>query len=1784
MRVNVVASEHLVSDSCFRRIASLPDDMASEEQAISTDSVVLKNLRRERGQLKATLTRYETFLDSSPEQEAITLKWQQIEPLLSRFETVQRKFAAFENPASDDDPILEEFASKFDDLLVRTSRMRRPVSPTSGLSTVAVASDKETCATAEVQCAPKAHPNRLPAIALPTFAGDPLMWEAYRDLFISLVHEDQGLTNVQRFHYLKSTLSGEALEPLDHYAITDANYTQAWTELRLLYDNERILLSNHWAAFAGLAPVQRECPTALRTLFSGVERMRHALRSLGREASAWDDFLVFFIVERLDATTRREWEHSQGKSTAPPSFKTLTTFAEGRIQALKSMPTVRHKPPSTSRTTLPTLPTASRTPTPLRTGKVHHASTTTTSTGCAQCRGPHAFMYCPEVTALTPGQRRNLAGKLRLCYNCLRRGHQQGTCPSSRCCTRCQQRHHTILHEASSQTTLPNARLPSPPRGEPARVPASTEEVARVHLAVPPPSSPVALATAYVQIRSPSGQTMEVRALLDQGSDWSFLSEAVAQTLQLAREQADVALFGLGDVFLGTGTQVVLLEILAPQDPAFSVPVLACVKTRLTRIPPTSKGHRDWPHLRDLSPLADDGRSRSSKIDLVLGSDVYGALLSPGLRQGPLGSPTAQMTKFGWIISGPTSQRDVAAYRHRAVVARACHATSLPDVSDLLRRFWEIEEVPVSLPLSPDDEQCEQHFQATHRRTSAGRYVVRLPFGSTPLPAATNSLPIALNCLRRLERRQVSDALIRDKYVRFMREYETLGHMHEVADRPRSSTTAPFYLPHHGVLRGDGVHGKLRVVFNASQKTSLGASLNDYLLTGPVLQSALIDVILKWRKFAIVMAADIEKMYRQIEVHDDDAELQRIVWREDPSKPVRHFRLNTVTYGTSCAPYLAIRTLRQLATDEEHRFPQAAAVVRQQTYVDDIFAGADDVESAHRLRDELQALLRAGGFELRKWSSNRPELLAEFPPEWLQVGPRHAFDDDRIRALGLEWSPQLDAFSFQVAVKSAELTPPTKRSLLSTIARIFDPAGWLAPVVIVGKILLQDLWMAGLDWDAPLPGPLASSWREFCQGLSAVSDISIPRWIGVQSAAGALQLHGFADASSRAYAAAVYLRVEQPSGVSAVLIAARTKVAPVKQLSIPKLELCGAALLSCLMTHIRSALNLSDVPIYMWSDSMVALSWLRAHPSRWSTFVANRVSTIQSALPGAHWRHVPSADNPADVASRGIAAAALRSHHLWWTGPTWLPQDATCWPTPAEPPPTNLEVRSIAKACAIVARPVWDLCSRFSSVTRLWRVTAWCRRFLNNLKRSNPRLQGPLTADEIRAARIACVTIVQTAAFADDIANLTADRGVSSSSPLRTLRPFVDTDGLLRVGGRLQGAAIPYEQRHPAILPAKSPLAALVVEDAHRRVLHGGPQLTLSHVMTRYWVLGARNLTRAIVHRCVRCSRFRAANINPIMGNLPAARVTPARPFQRTGLDYAGPVHLRASSGRGRKVTKGYIALFVCLWSKAVHLEVVSDCSTAAFLAAYKRFTSRRGLCAELLSDNATTFHGANAELQRMLHDASATHRDVAAIIANDGTRWTFIPPSAPHFGGLWEAGVRSTKHHLRRVIGDHILTFEELTTVLTQIEACLNSRPLTPLSPDSQDLAVLTPGHFLVGGPLLAVPEPTTLDVQLNRLSRWQTVTNIRDHFWRRWSAEYLHQLQQRTKWSRNSESLQIGRLVLLKDDRMPPTKWSMGRITAIHPGLDGVVRVVTVTTATSTLTRPVAKLCPLPICEQAP
>ena len=629
-----------------------------------------------------------------------------------------------------------------------------------------------------------------------------------------------------------------------------------------------------------------------------------------------------------------------------------------------------------------------------------------------------------------------------------------------------------------------------------------------------------------------------------------------------------------------------------------------------------------------------------------------------------------------------------------------------------------------------------------------------------------------------------------------------------------------------------------------------------------------------------------------------------------------------------------------------------------------------------------------------------------------------------------------------------------------------------------------------------------------------------------------------------------------------------------KTTTIPKLELCSVLLLSKLIASTREKLQIDLSNVFAWSDSTISLSWIHTSPHQLKTYVVNRVVAIINHVPAQHWRHVPSADNPADLGSRGCTASTLTESKLWWTGPPWLKQGPDNWPLQERQEASVSELKDSALIMQPPLEELLNLSERYSSYVKIINVLSWLLRFVDNTRKekSDRILDAILTVTELENAEVRLYKMHQSCLMRTELTSLTAGKPVPKSSPLQKLNPLLDKNGVIRVGGRLTQSELPYGQRHPVVIHHKSPLARLLILHLHRKHMHAGPTALMAILSRNHYIIGSCRLVREITGHCTKCCRAYARTSTQLMGELPQARSSPAPTFSQVGVDFAGPISLKLGHTRKPVIVKAYIGLFVCLVTKAVHIELVSDLSTDAFLAAFRLFVAQRGYPTDVHSDNGTNFIGAKRELVDLytLLRRKDSQESLCQYFSQNHVRWHFIPGLAPHFGGLWEAAVKSAKILLRKILGTQTLTVEEYDLVLSDVEATLNSRLLCVLNSLPEDgMEVLTPGHFLIGRPLTAPPQRPVEELQLSARKRWNLCQKLHHEFWHRWQQEYLHTLQKRNKWSDPQHNLRIGDVVLIKDQDLFVRTWPLALVTDIHPGADGRVRAVTLKTSKGYYTR---------------
>lgn len=1602
---------------------------------------------------------------------------------------------------------------------------------------------------------------------VPVFKGDIASFESFIDIFNALVHNNQGIPKILKFSTLKSHVEGPALTVIQHLTLTENNYDIAYDTLSKRFKNTRLLASNLWNNLENAPKVAGDNPTDLRNLLDLFSENVAALTNLGLPTEYWDFILVQMTLKRLPMSIITRFELNYDDSNTLPTYKTLTEFLNKNCMALDNLPSISKAYPTPAQAHSKKS-VFSRTSNISRTTNAFMTQTQSRSDStCSICsQNTHNIFKCQEFLNKNAHDRYQLAKSKKLCINCLSGSHKTSLCQSDSKCHKCNALHHTYLcFSTNSNQSSANPRTNSNPSQN------NSTNAPPIHAGFTTVRRGVLLSTARIEVLDNRGTYQPLRCMLDTGSMSSFITSKCVSRLGLTPTTTSVQLTGLGTMQTSVNQQVTLsFRPFHRPDPVFTIDTLVVSKVS-DNLPSYQLSTESWFHLSNIR-LADDQFHTPGPVDVLLGADIFGKLLIDGRIPGGPDKPDAINTVLGYILLGKVkSVTNVP----RIIPAMFCNIEDSVLLDNQLQRFWEIEELPHVTCRSPDDEKCEKIFLETHQRDETGRFIVKLPF-KLENPTFPGIRSLALNRFYSLERSLLKHPQIYKQYREFIQEFLDLDHMELASDFVPNS----FYLPHHCVIRPESLTTKLRVVYNGSAHLPNQASLNSQLYVGPKLQNDIFTILLNFRIPKYVLTADISKMFRQLVIHPDHQNYQKILWRFSTSEPIKEYRMKRLIYGLTCSPYLAIRTLLQLAEEEGASYPLAAEALRTSTYVDDIVTGSCSYESTLLLQQQLVDLLRKGGFELQKWSSNCPQLLNQLPSSRLAIDPV-SFDsasttDSSLKVLGLEWNASTDSFRFCVKFPNK---PCTKRTMLSTLARIFDPLGMLSPVTFLIKHLIQQVWKLKLTWDSSPPPEIVKIWDKYLHDSSSLNSFNLPRLL-IPDQTNRIELHCFGDASEKGFCSVLYFRCFQVSGnVSISFVCAKAKVAPLKTVSLPRLELNAAVLCARLVSVVCQSFEgkFKIHQIFCYSDSMVTLKWIDSPPYRWRTYIGNRVAFIQDKLPASSsWFYVQSKNNPADVGSRGMLPSDLLNCSLWWAAPVLMDVNFPNF-EPIEFPETAevlLEERPAIQVHTTLTIPNFldSLIENKSCLDSSNRVLAYVLRFINNCRSKSlkkPKFSGALNSLELYNSLLYFVRRTQQLHLSNELVIIQEGKRIPKS--LLKLSLFFDSQGILRVGGRLRHAPISFSSKFPALLPSRSTLTQLLIRSIHLKYLHAGVQTTHFLILQRFWIYNAKRTIRRVLSRCVKCWKVSPTSIPPIMGNLPLARISKQKPFYNVGVDYAGPFEITMARVRGAVKLKSYLCLFICLSIKAVHLELVSDLSANAFLAAFKRFISRRGTVMNVYSDCGTNFVKAYKILNKYASEAAA----------KESISWHFNPPSAPHFGGLWESNIKSVKSHLVRVLGEKLLTYEELYTVFTEIEAIVNSRPLTPVSDDPNDFSALTPGHFLTQESLTAPPEPNLELTPINRLSSWQYISKIQQHFWTRWSNEYLHTLHQKAKWHASSPNLKQGTLVVIKQDNIPPLKWPLGRILEVFPGSDGIVRVASVKTTDGIFKRPAIKLCPLPIDE---
>ena len=1004
---------------------------------------------------------------------------------------------------------------------------------------------------------------------------------------------------------------GSAKHVIEGLSRSGDYYAEAVECLQSRYDCPRLIHQTHVRMILETPSLKNGTGQELRRLHDTVQQHLRALRAMDYEPSG--PFITSTLELKLDTNTMFEWQKHSQDSTEVPHFQKLLEFINLRAQASES---------SVSDSKRPSTQPVKKTHSASRPVASFAASVTEPTANCVLCKTEkHPLYACSRFKSLSHDKMVSTLKTNNLCMNCLRPGHFIKNCKSQHHCRKCQKPHHTLLHME------PRTESPNPPPSE-SSVQSVTSNAATGLI------SNSLLMTCRVLIDAPDGSSIEARAILDSASSVSFITERLVQTLCLHRSHQNARISGVAGLTHKSPLQSIAnFKISSVYSPTKKIDVAAIVVPRVTcdlPLQPTPFNSR-WKHLDDIT-LSDPDFGHPGRVDMLLGIDIFVEALMHGRRAGPLGTPMAFETLFGWVLAGKTNT-------HPQDCHIASHHASLISGDDLLRKFWEIEENPKNnSPLSPEERSVVNHFRDNHTRTENGRFVVPLPKKPETKPLG-ESRSQAVRRFLALERSLRSRNQFED-FNAVMQEYLEMDHAEVV---PTADLQMPpqevFYLPMHAVRKESSSTTKLRAVFDASAKSTSGISLNDTLLVGPTIHPPLTDVLLRFRFHRVALTTDVSKMYRAIKLTKPDRDLHRFIWRQTPGEPLKDYRMTRLTFGVSASSFAANMLVKQNAIDFALEYPQAAKVVEESFYVDDGLTGADTVTDAIKLQIQLQDLFSKGGFLLRKWNSSEPKVLQHISPDLQDSRVTHLIADpgEYTKTLGVEWNAHFDHFRLTVS-QLPPLENITKRALVSDIAKTFDVLGWFSPTIIKAKILLQQTWEQKIDWDDQVPPAIFDSWIRWRSELDSLSTKHIPRcYYRKDSHLVSIELHGFCDASENAYVGVIYFRMVDSTGnVQTSLVTSKTKVAPIKRLTIPRLELCGAHLLAQLLHHVKKVFDLPFSNAYAWTDSTIVLGWLVGNPRHFKTYVGNRISYIMDLIPPDRWNHVNGCENPADCASRGL--------------------------------------------------------------------------------------------------------------------------------------------------------------------------------------------------------------------------------------------------------------------------------------------------------------------------------------------------------------------------------------------------------------------------------------------------------------------------------------------------------------------------------------------------------------------
>ena len=1354
-------------------------------------------------------------------------------------------------------------------------------------------------------------------------------------------------------------------------------------------------------------------------------------------------------------------------------------------------------------------------------------------------RGDRAY-----VRQESPQERLKIVNDHKLCHNCLLGSHDTQFCGKRSVCLvkDCGKKHTMYLHIDEPSNTVINVNSSD---GD------VTEGV--IHASI---SRRNATYMPIVPVKvNNSDET--VFALLDTASSNTFCSRRLENKLGIAGKTETLNISTIADT-ISTESKLVQLDVSSLDGNCINMSGIFVIDKIPVKSPEVDVSMHD--HLNDIEFSSLNG---AEMVDLLIGQDHSEVLMPLEIRKGNMGEPFAIRSVLGWCLNGPAHTRRAGKkVVSNFISTNITHATT--EVQTDVDKLWRIENEDMdNLGLSREDTFVQELWDEKTRQVD-GHFELPIPW-KDPSEFYPDNVKLAAARLQSLLRRLRRENRV-NRYDEEIAKLVEKGYAEKVpAHEINESPGRTWYLPHHHVI-SDKKPDKVRVVFDCASRFQ-GKSLNDRVFQGPDLVNKLVNVLLRFRQHSYAIQADIEAMYHQVRVPLYDRDALRFLWMSGDK--IEHYRMTCHLFGGKWCSSSSAYALRLTVQDAEAMHPIVKSAVENSFYVDDLLHSCADRDEARTVIHETPKVLLDGGFTLTKFVVNDKELVGEIDESHRAKEVRDWSPNVQGKVLGVKWNISSDTFGFEV--NEIHDHTITRQRILSIVSSIFDPLGFLGPIILPGKLIFQEATRLSSAWDEEVPGDLRSEWLTWVGSLGDITSVTIPRCVkpGEFDKDTFTELHHFADAGVRAYGACSYIRCINKCGeVHTQLLISKNKVAPLKHVTIPRLELQAALLASKLDLMLRTEMDIEFDRSYFWSDSKIVLGYIKNEGSRFHVFVANRVTQIRDISDPDSWHYVASADNPADLLTRSKCMSVKDIKAKWFVGPSWLREYKCNWPsnadfdltlTDADPEVKKSSVSHSINASRANDDLIFRICSYLSDWYRLQRAVAWLCRYVIHVSKQ-PCDVGGLKLHEIEHARNIMIKQTQRRMYSNEIDRLRADQNVLKSSSLRQLSPFIDDKGIMRVGGRTG--------EHPCIIPHEHPIARAIVLYYHNQA-HVGAEWTLSLVRQTFWITKSRRLVKKIVRSCVTCRKLYGKTCAQKMADLPSERLQASQPpFTNVGIDIFGPISVK----HHRSTVKRYGCIFTCMATRAIHVEMLNTLDADSFINGFRRFVARRGKPDKVVSDNGLNLVGGEREMRKARKELIP--EVVKAYAVKQNIEWDFIPPAAPHMGGVWERMVGLVKRAMAAVIpNDSRLSDEVLQTLFCEIESIVNGRPLTKLSYDANDLTPLTPNHILLlkGGSTIPPGKFDSNDVFRRR---WSHAQHLADAFWRRWTKLYVPELQKRVKWTDVSRNVSVGDLVMISDENTPRNVWPLALVKEITVRRDGLVRSVRLRTRATELVRPITKL----------